>query len=321
MSVTIVVGGQYGGEGKGKVTYCIAKERNIKIAVRVGGTNSGHTVVDENNTKFILRQLPTTAILPNSISVLSSGSYIDLDILKEEIKLTGISINQLIIDKNAMIITKEDKENEASTELRKEIGSTLSGTGQSVIRRIQRNKLTKLAKDVEELKPFISNTKEFLFERIIKKEKIIIEGTQGFGLSLIHSPHYPFTTSRDTTAAGFLSEVGLSPFDVEDIILVIRTYPIRVEGNSGKLENEISWDELEQLPEFTSVTKKMRRIAKFDSKIVKKAIIANRPTNIVLNHLDYINEVDRIKYLKEIEESIAQKVNYIGLDNQCITSI
>ncbi len=321
MSVTIVVGGQYGGEGKGKVTYCIAKERNIKIAVRVGGTNSGHTVVDENNTKFILRQLPTTAILPNSISVLSSGSYIDLDILKEEIKLTGISINQLIIDKNAMIITKEDKENEASTELRKEIGSTLSGTGQSVIRRIQRNKLTKLAKDIEELKPFIRDTKEFLFESIIKKEKIIIEGTQGFGLSLIHSPYYPFTTSRDTTAAGFLSEVGLSPFDVEDIILVIRTYPIRVEGNSGKLENEISWNELEQLPEFTSVTKKMRRIGKFDSGIVKNAIIANRPTCIVLNHMDYINEVDRIKYLKEIEKSIEQKVNYIGLNNQCIKRI
>lgn len=321
MSVTIVVGGQYGGEGKGKVTYCIAKEKNIRIAVRVGGTNSGHTVVDENNNKFILRQLPTTAILPNSISVLSAGSYIDLNILKEEIKLTKISNDQLLIDENAMIITNEDLENEASTELRKEIGSTLSGTGQSVIRRIQRNKLTKLAKDIEELKPFIRDTKEFLFESIIKKEKIIIEGTQGFGLSLIHSPHYPFTTSRDTTAAGFLSEVGLSPFDVEDIILVIRTYPIRVEGNSGKLENEISWDELEQLPEFTSVTKKMRRIAKFDSKIVKKAIIANRPTNIVLNHLDYINEVDRIKYLKEIEESIAQKVNYIGLDNQCITSI
>ncbi|CAM3589915.1 adenylosuccinate synthetase [Arcobacter aquimarinus] len=321
MSVTIVVGGQYGGEGKGKVTYCIAKEKNIRIAVRVGGTNSGHTVVDENNNKFILRQLPTTAILPNSISVLSAGSYIDLNILKEEIKLTKISNDQLLIDENAMIITNEDLENEASSVLRKEIGSTLSGTGQSVLRRIQRNKSTKLAKDVEELKPFISNTKEFLFERIIKKEKIIIEGTQGFGLSLIHSPHYPFTTSRDTTAAGFLSEVGLSPFDVEDIILVIRTYPIRVEGNSGKLENEISWDELEQLPEFTSVTKKMRRIAKFDSKIVKKAIIANRPTNIVLNHLDYINEVDRIKYLKEIEESIAQKVNYIGLDNQCITSI
>jgi adenylosuccinate synthase len=321
MSITIVVGGQYGGEGKGKVTYCIAKEKNINITVRVGGTNSGHTVVDENNKKYILRQLPTTSILPNSISVLSAGSYIDLDVLKEEIKLTGISTNQLIIDKNAMIITNEDKENEASSTLRNDIGSTLSGTGQSVIRRIQRNKETKLAKDIDEIKPFLKDTKDFLFEKINKKEKIIIEGTQGFGLSLIHSPFYPFTTSRDTTAAGFLSEVGLSPFDVEDIILVIRTYPIRVEGNSGKLENEISWDELEQLPEFTSVTKKTRRIAKFDPKIVKKAIIANRPSKIILNHLDYIDEKQRTQFIKNVENSINQNINYYGVNAQCLMKI
>jgi adenylosuccinate synthase len=321
VSVTIVVGGQYGGEGKGKVTYCIAKERNIKIAVRVGGTNSGHTVVDENNNKYILRQLPTTSILPDSISVLSAGSYIDLDILRKEIKLTGISRNQLIIDENAMIITKEDIKGEASTSLRQEIGSTLSGTGQSVLRRIKRDKETKLAKDIDELKPFINDTKKFLFEKVNKKEKIIIEGTQGFGLSLIHSPYYPFTTSRDTTAAGFLSEVGLSPFDVEDIILVIRTYPIRVEGNSGKLENEISWAELDQLPEFTSVTKKTRRIAKFDPEIVKKAIMANRPSKIILNHLDYIDEKQRIQFIANIENSIKQNIYYYGVNAQCLMKI
>jgi len=55
LSVTIVIGGQYGGEGKGKVTYCIAKEKDIKITVRVGGTNSGHTVVDDNDNEYILR--------------------------------------------------------------------------------------------------------------------------------------------------------------------------------------------------------------------------------------------------------------------------
>lgn len=318
MSITIVVGGQYGGEGKGKVTYSIAKEKNINIAVRVGGTNSGHTVINENDEKFILRQLPTTSIIPNSISVLSAGSYIDLDILKDEIKLTGISNSQLVIDENAMIITREDQENEASTSLRKEIGSTLSGTGQSVLRRIQRNKSTKLAKDIKELKPYIKNTKEFLFDKIHRKEKIIIEGTQGFGLSLIHSSHYPFTTSRDTTAAAFLAEVGLSPFDVEDIVLVIRTFPIRVEGNSGILENEITWEELDQTPEFTSVTKKTRRIAKFDSDIVKKAIISNKPSQIVLNHLDYLKEEMRDDFISKVEKEIGKKVTYFGFSSKSI---
>ena len=318
MSITIVVGGQYGGEGKGKVTYNIAQEKNIKITVRIGGTNSGHTVVTNENKKFILRQLPTTAIIPDSISVLSAGSYIDLSILKKEIKLTGISEKQLFIDQNAMIITQEDKDNELKNNLRENIGSTASGTGSSVIRRISRDKKNLLAKDIEELKPYIIDTKKFLYDQIQEKQKILIEGTQGYGLSLLHSPHYPYCTSRDTTAAGFLAETGLSPFDVEDIILTIRTFPIRVEGNSGELKNEIDWERLKLLPEFTSVTKKTRRIAEFDSEIVLRAIMSNRPTKIVLNHLDYIEKNIRESFIKKIEKSIHQKIDYIGMDNKCI---
>ncbi|MCT7594869.1 adenylosuccinate synthetase [Aliarcobacter butzleri] len=318
MSITIVVGGQYGGEGKGKVTYNIAQERNIKITVRIGGTNSGHTIVTDENNKFILRQLPTTAIIPHSISVLSAGSYIDLSILKKEIELTGISQKQLFIDQNAMIITQEDKDNELKNNLRESIGSTASGTGASVIRRISRDKKNLLARDIEELKPYIIDSKKFLYEQIQKKQKILIEGTQGYGLSLLHSPHYPYCTSRDTTAAGFLAEIGLSPFDVEDIILTIRTYPIRVEGNSGELKNEINWERLKLTPEFTSVTKKTRRIGEFDLEIVSRAIMSNRPTTIVLNHLDYIEEKDRKEFIQNIEKRINQKINYIGLDDKCI---
>ena len=175
MSITIVVGCQYAGEGKGKVTYNIAQEKNINITVRIGGTNSGHTVVTGENKKFILRQLPTTAIIPHSISVLSAGSYIDLDILKKEIELTGISQKQLFIDQNAMIITKEDRENELKNNLRESIGSTASGTGESVIRRISRDKKTLLAKDIEELNLYIIVSKKFLYEQIQKKQKILIE--------------------------------------------------------------------------------------------------------------------------------------------------
>ena len=55
MGVYIIIGGQYGGEGKGKVSYEFVKKNNIKNVIRVGGTNSGHTVVIDNK-KFILRQ-------------------------------------------------------------------------------------------------------------------------------------------------------------------------------------------------------------------------------------------------------------------------
>ena len=79
-------------------------------------------------------------------------------------------------------------------------------------------------------------------EHLEAGQRIIIEGTQGFGLSLLHSKYYPFVTSRDTTAAAFVSEAGLSPLDVDDIVLVLRAFPIRVGGNSGPLPNEIDWD-------------------------------------------------------------------------------
>src|SRR5260370_22311400 len=78
-------------------------------------------------------------------------------------------------------------------------------------------------------------------------KKVLIEGTQGFGLSLYHSDHYPKTTSRDTTAAGFLSEVGVSPKLVTEIVVVFRTFPIRVAGDqAGPLANEIKWEHLQR---------------------------------------------------------------------------
>lgn len=86
MGVTIVVGGQFGGEGKGKVVYELGRSMEIDIGVKVGGTNCGHTVMIDHSP-VILRQLPTTALLNDSISIIAAGSYIDLDLLMDYRKL------------------------------------------------------------------------------------------------------------------------------------------------------------------------------------------------------------------------------------------
>ena len=70
MPVTVVVGGQFGGEGKGKVAHYLAREMGAKVAVRVGGSNSGHTVIDPAGNALILRQLPTPSILTDVTCVL-----------------------------------------------------------------------------------------------------------------------------------------------------------------------------------------------------------------------------------------------------------
>jgi adenylosuccinate synthase len=137
---------------------------------------------------------------------------------------------------------------------------------------------------------------------------VVVEGSQGFGLSLLHGPHYPFVTSRDTTASGFAMEVGLSPRLVDKIVLVVRTFPIRVAGSSGPLPYEISWETIAKesgapavVPEFTSVTHRLRRVGKFDVQLVKQACEYNRPTSIALmgaDRLEYSNtNVDAVEAL------------------------
>jgi adenylosuccinate synthase len=329
MPVTVIVGGQFGSEGKGKVAHALAQEKHARLAVRVGGSNSGHTVIDPSGNSLVLRQLPTAAILPEVVCVLGAGSYIDADILLNEMEATGLRSDCLRIDPNAAVITEREKQEEASTTLKQAIGSTLSGTGAAVGRRIARVRALRLAKDELRLKPFLSPIPQLLRSRLDRGDRLILEGTQGFGLSLLHSPYYPFVTSRDTTAAAFLSEAGLSPLDVDEVVLVIRAFPIRVGGNSGPLPNEFDWHILSSesgskslIQEYTSVTRSLRRVARFDADVVKQAIAVNAPTHIVLNHLDYVDyscrELNRLcgratEFVQELESAISAQIDYLGL--------
>lgn len=334
MGVSVVVGGQFGSEGKGKVSRYFAKKNGATSVVRVGGINSGHTVIDSNGNAVVFRILPTASIDKIVNCILPAGSYFDVEMLFQEIKQSGIDSSKIKIHPNAAIITKREVQVEQRGDLSLRIGSTNSGTGATVCMRINRDQMLKQAKDIDILRPYICDTSEFLRGELSQGKEILIEGTQGFGLSNLHSPYYPYATSRDTSAAGFLSEAGLSPFDVTDIIMVIRAYPIRVSGNSGPLPNEITWNIVTEransafpIEEYTSVTKKLRRVGEFDASIVKKAIIVNQPSKIILNHMDYIYDTNegvtsaRKKFIEEVMIGIGRKIDYIGLDSKTIIPV
>lgn len=204
MPISIVVGGQFGSEGKGKIAHYLAKELNATVAIRCGGTNSGHTVIDDDGKPQIFRQLPTAAILPETHLALCAGSYIDVDILFEEIQRAKVDDSRISIDPYAVIITKEHIATESESGLVEDIGSTGSGTGAAVVARIKRKNVV-FAKDVPELDKYISDVNFDMRQRLKRNQRIILEGTQGFGLSPLHSHMNPYVTSRDTTAAGFLS--------------------------------------------------------------------------------------------------------------------
>lgn len=230
MGVTVVVGGQYGGEGKGKIVSYLSLTDNVDYVVRCGGPNSGHTV-DIGGKRYELRLLPVGFVNTRTRLLLAPGALVNVDILFQEMKICGVDPSRVGVDFNTGIITDKEASYESELKLSERIGSTLSGTGAGVAKRVLRDGSFKLARDVPALSSFLTHVSEEVNAAIDDRKKVVIEGTQGFGLSLYHSDYYPYTTSRDTTASGFLSEVGVSPLSVDSIIMVIRTYPIRVGGN------------------------------------------------------------------------------------------
>ncbi len=298
MPATIVVGGQYGSEGKGKVVALLAKRSESPWLVRCGGPNSGHTVTIQGHD-IVLRQVPSCAEPNRATFLLSAGCAIDQSVLLREIDLLEIPRDKIIVDPRAVIVIDKDREDERR-EL-KDIASTCSGTGSAMARRLLRAGNVMLAGDSEVLakRCRIQTIAPLLHEELDLRRDVIVEGSQGFALSLLHGDKYPFVTSRDTTASGFASEVGLAPNSIDKVVLVIRTYPIRVSGPSGPFNNEISWDAIREssgaphaMPKFTSVTHKLRRVARFDMEAVKRACQYNRPTSLAvmgLDRLDYGN--------------------------------
>ncbi|MBZ9906220.1 adenylosuccinate synthetase [Mesorhizobium sp. BR115XR7A] len=325
MPVSVVVGGQFGSEGKGKVALEFARATGASAVVRVGGTNSGHTGIADNGTKWILRQIPASALWSNALIVLPPGSLIDPEILEREVGALSISPERLVIDARASVITADHKRDEEQGGLVGQIGSTASGTGAALRDRLARRAAHQLAGEHPYLKRFsVESTASILRRMLQERKRVVVEGTQGFGLSLWHSSYFPYSTSRDTTASAFLSESGLSPIDVDQVILVIRTFPIRVGGNSGPLRDEINWqivaDEA-KLPkgfeERTSATNRVRRVGRFDATLVRSAIEVNNPTHIVLNHLDYIEKNPghlAKEFVESVELSIGRRVDYLGFD-------
>lgn len=298
MPVTVVVGGQYGSEGKGKVVAYLARKDNVAAVVRCGGPNAGHSF-EWQGTKYSLRQIPSGLINPETRLYLAPGSIVNPAVLLEEIDRYKLERSRVRIDPCSAIVTDEEISAEKYLKLRERIGSTLSGTGATTAKKVLRHEGLRLARDVRELEDLLGDVALELNELLSQGKRVIVEGTQGFGLSLHHGGHYPYATSRDTSASGFLSEAGISPIHVDQIIMVIRTFPIRVGGDSGPLPNEISWEEVTKLSgyplpvaEHGTVSGRLRRVAHFDIEQIRRAVVVNKPTSLALSGLDYLDHTN-----------------------------
>jgi adenylosuccinate synthase len=147
------------------------------------------------------------------------------------------------------------------------------------------------------LKEFAGSTARELEDAYASGKRIMLEGTQGTSLSLHHGP-YPHVTSRETTVSGCLADAGISPSRVRRILMVTRTYPIRVGGTSGPIAIEINVKTISErsgLPlsqiektEVGTISGKTRRIAEFDWDQLRTSATLNGATDIALTFADYL---------------------------------
>jgi adenylosuccinate synthase len=242
--VDVMVGGGFGSEGKGHISSYLAKEYDLLI--RVGGPNAGHKVMLEAGS-YTHHLLPSGTRLSQAALLLAPGAVVPVEDLLQEISDCGVDYTRLSIDPQVMIINEDDRTAEAG--LVSDIGSTGQGVGAATARRImgRRSQPPTLAKDVPELRPFIRPAAEVLDRAYARGNRVFLEGTQGTALSLYHGS-YPHVTSRDTTVAGCLAEAGIPASRVRRVVMVARTYPIRVQNpkgsTSGPMSREISWAEV-----------------------------------------------------------------------------
>ncbi len=338
--VDVMVGGQYGSEGKGQVASYLSSEYDLLI--RVGGPNAGHKVkVPGTDSSFTFRHLPSGSRSSNAQLLIGPGAVMHVPTLIEEIAQSKIGIDRLMIDPQAMTISDEDQASERGAgDVKKLIGSTGQGVGAATARRVtMRGKGgVVLAKDVPELKPYLREACDVLQRLFRDGKRALLEGTQGTALSIYHG-HYPHTTSRDTTVAGCLAEAGISPSRVRKVIMVCRSYPIRVASpdkkhTSGYMKGEISWAEIErraELPkgslaklEVGSVSGNRRRVGEFDWALLRKAASLNAPTDIALTFADYLHRKNldarrfeqltqpTIRFIEEVERVAAAPVTLIS---------
>jgi adenylosuccinate synthase len=301
--VDVVVGGQYGSEGKGNICDYLAERYDV--LVRVGGPNAGHRVA---NPPYDYIHMPSgTNGNPDAAILIGAGATLSLDVVLREIEDLKLTPARLSIDPQAMIIEPSDIDYEKL--LGDRIGSTKQGVGAATARKIlgrdgekHLDSVVRLAKHIESLKPFVRSVTAELEKAYLAGKLILLEGTQGTDLS-IHHAFYPNVTSRETTVAGCLADAGISPRRVRKIYMVTRTYPIRVGGESGEMGIEVTAQIIAdrsglevssiQKTEVGTISKKPRRMAEFSWERVRRAAQLNGATDIVLTFADYCSSENR----------------------------
>ena len=320
MGVSVVVGGFYGDEGKGKVISYMASHDNPALVVRGGaGPNAGHTIRRGDRT-YKIRMLPSGFLNPHSRILVGPGVVLQPRVVLDEIQEFGVE-GRAFVDANCGVIDESHMEADSGSHLGDKIGSTGSGTGPANAARAMRT--LRLARDVASLAGVVTDVPGEIHRELESDGSVLVEGTQGTFLSLWHGT-YPYVTSKDVTASAICADVGIGPTAVDSVILVLKSFVTRV--GTGPLAGELTQKETAKRgwSEWGTVTGRARRSAPMDYDLARRAVLLNGATEIALTKLDVLFPVcagmvdygdlpaEAVAFVQELEHRTRTTVSIIG---------
>lgn len=266
----LIVGLQWGDEGKGKIVDLLASKYDYVVRYQ-GGHNAGHTIV-LNGKKIALHLIPSGVLNPKAVNIIGNGVVVSPPhLIKEMEPFDKLEGRLFVSDRAHMILSYHAKIDAAKEKMRgaNAIGTTGRGIGPCYTDKVARSgfmimelldeeALSKKLKgyfadnaklfeaygveipDADELKKELAEYKKALAPFIANTTQIVWgalkEGKnvllEGAQGTLLDIDHgtYPYVTSSNTIAAGSCSGVGLSPKDIGKVIGIAKAYSTRV-GN------------------------------------------------------------------------------------------
>ena len=314
MPSTVLVGAQWGDEGKGKITDLIASDYDYVVRFQ-GGNNAGHTVI-HGDKKLALHLMPSGVMYENAVPVIGNGVVVDPGVLVKEMAMLeaeGISCKNLKISNDAHLIMPYHKDLDGADEKSlgdKKIGTTKRGIGPCYQDKMGRKGIR--MQDLLDEKIFrlkleaVLESAHMLNEALADGKSILFEGAQGTLLDIDHGT-YPFVTSSSCCAGGASTGTGVGPKAIDRVLGIQKAYVTRV--GEGPFPTELKFPENggtgqdaedgELLcaagHEFGVTTGRKRRCGWFDAVIGRYAAEVNGLTDVAPTKLDVLSAFDTIK--------------------------
>jgi len=327
----VIVGLQWGDEGKGKVSYLLSRDADCVVRFQ-GGANAGHTVVISGR-KLKFNMLPAGSAA-GARPCIASGVVLDpAEVVEEVDLLRSIGIEpDLMISAAANVVLKLHKRLDGMIEeLRggRAVGTTRRGIGPTysdkalrtgirvedlldeealrekleILERVHGMKVGEFDELVEagrSIRKYVGDVEIFLNDLLDSGAEVVFEGAQGTLLDIDHGT-YPYVTSSNTIAGAACTGSGIGPTRIDEVVGVMKAYSTRV--GAGVFPTEIHGDLAHRIREaggeYGTTTGRPRRVGWLDIPLLRYAVKLSNVSWIAMMKLDVLSGLKRLKICKE----------------------